>query len=233
MGLSFGGGDDKLDIDNPTFLSDTLGTVSGWWQGTTLSGTQIYWSASKKASLGDELRFNHDNPDPDKNLEIVNFDGPTTTIYRMVTSDDPVVVDVYLNGIVTSSGSTTKLFINGIENSLTLEQGTNNGDWFGDNADSDVFSLGVLQRGGDLVPLVGKAGSLAIWDIELTANEIISISNGIHPFAIRNESLVLLWDCYGDETATEPDRSGTGNNGTITDLTHTTHPAVELMENHL
>jgi hypothetical protein len=83
--------------------------------------------------------------------------------------------------VVTSNGTRYKFYIDGVdEGTLTVDNGTNSGDWFADTglvAPRDTFTVGVFQRSTDTHFWEDDLQSLKVWDRELSAAEVTDLYN--------------------------------------------------------
>lgn len=85
-----------------------------------------------------------------------------------------------------SSGGMT-LFIDGTDETLNLQSGTDGGEWFADCVDMDRIAAGGLLRDNLVLDMKGFVGELANWTEELSDNERGALSRGVSAFAIRND----------------------------------------------
>ena len=78
-----------------------------------------------------------------------------------------------------------------------------------------------------------EIGLVTVWDVVLSPNEIGALWRGTHPFPFRNDNIMLLSPIEGNNSP-EPDWSGNGNIGTVTNTTRATSGfPTELLENYL
>jgi len=95
----------------------------------------------------------------------------------------------------------------------------------GGNKDTDTTSItptGIdrtsIGRGGDSTPSDywdGAISSVAIWNVVLTDQEVLSLANGVSPLRLHRSALIAYWPVGGQST--EPDIIGGVNltvNGT-------------------
>jgi len=96
----------------------------------------------------------------------------------------------------------------------------------------DFTSIGVLRRTTDTQFFSGLMAHCAIWITAIPDTMRSALANGVNPFAIRNDALVMYAPINGLESP-EPDYAGQ-NNFTVTGTTKgATNPPVELLENYL
>jgi hypothetical protein len=75
-------------------------------------------------------------------------------------------------------------------------------------ANLDRTSIG---RTGDSTPtfyMSGRIAEAAVWNVDLTDDEVVSLAGGVSPLRVRPESLVAYWPLYGVGSP-EPDYIGT------------------------
>lgn len=126
----------------------------------------------------------------------------------------------------TYDGTTARLYYEGVEEDSeadtdTLTTITNNG------------FVGQHPTGGSTVAWDGWIAHFVVWGATLSANEMLALSRGVNPFAIRFESQVINVPLHGNN-APEQDISPTHNNGIVIGATKiNTGPPVELIENYM
>lgn len=109
-----------------------------------------------------------------------------------------------------STGTAWKLFVNGIEQSLTATSGSNTGDWFDiTGSGTPGYRIGDNFRfGAEETFFSGVIDDVKIYNAVLTASEILSIANG-------DQSITRgLVASYPLRRLTISDISGSGNTGT-------------------
>jgi len=170
-GRYFDGIDDYIQISNPAFASNQQGTVEIWIRADNIASLRGIWCYVYPPSASvDALRLS-------------------------ITTNGNVRYDVYLNGSyevdiqtpngsfsvntwhlisTISDGASIKIYINGIEQSLTVVSGSNTGQWFGDCVtDADTFVAGGYLRLDTLVSdFAGSIGEVGIYSRVLTPQEI-------------------------------------------------------------
>ena len=71
----------------------------------------------------------------------------------------------------------TKLYVDGIEKSLTVYRGGNMGQWFDDAVDVNVFTLGALDRTSVVCRFQGRIDEARTYNKGLTQSEVTSLYN--------------------------------------------------------
>lgn len=75
--------------------------------------------------------------------------------------------------VITSDGSSWKIYVDGVNQSLTSVAGTNSGDWFGDIANRDNINIGRLNRNGSAINYFeGTIDQVALYNYELLPSVI-------------------------------------------------------------
>lgn len=100
--------------------------------------------------------------------------------------------------VVQSTGSTTKIFVDGEESGLTQVSGTNNGIWFDDLPNTDNITIGAWYGGGTVFNYFnGAIDEVAYYDYPLSANQIKSHYQTGYQRAydrlVRSHSPVSYW----------------------------------------
>ena len=128
--------------------------------------------------------------------KMVSFDG---SVLRADTTT--LSTGTWYHGVIVfNSGTSTLFYING---NLSSTQG----------ASTITTNDAPLTFGNDGVGsrLDGRLDDVAIYDKALSNNEISSILGGVFP----TSNLIGLWTFEGDTGTTITDKSGNGNNGTL------------------
>jgi hypothetical protein len=143
--LSFDGTDDYVDCGTPSFVSDQEGTVELWVYPATADWGELVTYSKPSSGTVDEFHFIVDMRTNAKYARTYLYqDG---TIGDAKTPVDSLTVGNWYHIVWTSDGTNIKIFINGVEQTLT-KSGTD-GLWFGDaTVDADTVAIGTLLRGG-------------------------------------------------------------------------------------
>lgn len=72
----------------------------------------------------------------------------------------------------------------------------------------------------------GKIAEVAVWDVALTDDEVLTLAKGVSPLAVRSASLVAYWPLWGNYSP-EIDLVG-GANLTVTGATQAAHVGVVM-----
>lgn len=184
--------------------SDSSGSVSLWIKTSASSGD--LFTTSDEASTIRYWSIRHEGI-----IRVINRNGgDMTTVIGTSTIND----NTWKHIVITSSGTAYKLYINGVEDTLT---GTNNGNWFADVTGRDNLVIGALRRStGTTGYSPGVFNEVSVWNKELSLAEISEIYNGGTPSNLNGHSasnnMVSWWRC-GDDSLDDM----TGGSGTIRD----------------
>ena len=89
-------------------------------------------------------------------------------------------------------------------------------------AGADRVSIGRIGRSVPADYLDGTIAEVGIWNVALTATEILALAKGALPSMIRPQSLVFYAPCWGNDSP-EPDLSTGARDMTVTGATSAAH----------
>src|SRR3990172_4349278 len=226
-GLDLDGSDDYVEIGSSTKVDNSYaGTISAWIKPSGNTGYETifgYGGGSTSGAGRFQMRlFGTSN-------RVILYQGsdgesPANLIYGGTSLSDNTWYYVTLS----SDGSQYKIYVNGVEESLTISTGTNNGDWFADTSviETDKSTLGRLWRDGAwLEPYRGIIDDLKIYNYARTPAQIIEDMNASHPAPGSPVGSPLLWwkfDQGTDNTCSggANDVCNSGSSGTTLDATN-------------
>ncbi|GEM_PF-728999 len=128
-------------------------------------------------------------------------------------------------------GTTPILYVNGIQQTVTFVSSLNKTKWFkailtDATTDSTAANMGLIElNGSDLVPFDGSIDEARIYNRALSATEVKSLFEDTKRLFVNmpqndqlTDGLIGLWSFNGPDVSgtTAYDRSGKGNNGTLT-----------------
>ena len=148
----------------------TSGSISAWINfDVNTSNGSIFAAADEGGS--DFLSFQLSS---DSLIEIQNTVSTADTIH----GDTNIGVDEWHHVVVTSNGSTYVLYLDGVAETLVVEEGSNNGFWFGD--DGGVFdnsTVGAIERSTIITEADGTIDEIKIFTSTLSADEVLLLYN--------------------------------------------------------
>jgi len=164
--------------------SDQAGTVEFWAKGDARFGTARTDASSNYFNFlvtGTKLTIQHDGNGGTFNDHNVTFDKLDNDLKHVVFQ---------------STGTEYKIWLNGVEQKVNTDSGTNNGFWFADQTNRNNIYTAALVRDTISEYYSGNQDELAVYDRLLTRDEIIEhYQIGVQEFG---ESLTLV-------TEPEPD----------------------------
>lgn len=168
--ITFDGVDDFLQGIAHYLSTDTAGTVYIVGRQQNLStGAQALLAAGDGSTANHWLMLNaHGGTSGTESQEIYYKNSATE---RDMHGSDTTVADAnYILGFI-SDGSTYRMRLNGVEQTITPTTGTNDGSWFGDNSSLVNLSIGALLRDSNANFFDGEIAEIIATSDELTADE--------------------------------------------------------------
>jgi len=211
--LSFDGNDDYVDaVDDPFDLTDL--TLSAWVKTSQTSDGFIFG----KGTTADYQYGLYNNFGASKKAVFVVWTTAGGS-YLMASSTNAISTNQWVHLAATVSGTTAKLYVNG-----TLEETDSNPVATRDISGIASFSIG--RRGDTTDPFSGLLDEVRVYNRALSSTEVAGLYEASKVSKINasanlrgpQNGLVGQWsfdgaDMYG---TTAYDRSGGGNNGTLT-----------------
>ncbi|MFC1710148.1 DUF2341 domain-containing protein [Patescibacteria group bacterium] len=247
-GLDFDGSNDYVELYDGKITTSTLGTIALWVKIDTLENADKIigyggGDVTTPGLLGLEIR---QEADSSYHFGVIERDD-SGSISSIIGDTNPQE-GIWYHLALTSNGSAWKIYVNGIEETLsshtTIDVDGNNGDWFGDVsvAETDKTTLGAIMYDGSIAGyLDGKIDHVKIWSDALTQSEIaFEYSQGkpIYHYkfnedegvivknaetkSVSTEGLTGFWAMDTSGTSDIIDRSGHGNDLSVSD--DGTHP---------
>lgn len=150
-GRYFDGNDDWISIAlHDALVTPTQGVIVVWFKHTVDDNKPLVLGFTDKDTSGVDYFILQTNS--------LNFIEWVCEIANVRTQELRTPNDIYTVGewvcvIVASDGGTIYIDVNGINQSLNVISGSNNGDWMGDGSNLDTLALGSLRRP---VPVYGN-----------------------------------------------------------------------------
>lgn len=155
-----------------------IGSITGWFNFDNNTTNQAILGAGDEGSA----EFISLQLSSDGFIETQNTINVTDTIHGTT----PIAPNEWHYVAVTSNGSTYVLYLDGVSETLVVEDGTNSGDWFGDSTAIDNSTIGAVERSGVIADADGTIDEVKVYTSTLTADEILLLFNS------ENDSLITF-----------------------------------------
>ena len=214
--LELDGSADYLKNSTADFrTTDTAGFITAWVRSDDWNrGTQQHWfSATDEATGNYYIRtfFNSDGK-----LYIKCMDS--SVVYDLKSTNAITDDGNWHHIAVGSTGTAIKMYIDGIEETVVVASGSNNGDWFGDMTDSklDHVVVGALHDNAGVRSMFdGYIADVRYYSDTLTDAEVLKLSSKINATTSDIDNLQHWWKL----NSTTIDSSNLGEDfGDATDL---------------
>lgn len=169
--VTFDGTDDYVRRTSPTFIDDSQGSITSWTKLTNTTQGAVLAAVNVDGATDDELYVAFRGDTANKIIQIALVVNGSTTM--ALDSPDNTIADTNWHHLsITSNSSTIKLYVDGIEKTLTASVGSNSGQWFDDATQANQFTIGVLKRATLVLPLTGLMDEVKIYSAALTQEQI-------------------------------------------------------------
>ncbi len=220
--LDFSGSGQYLSIASPSsaldFAEGASFTITGWFNRDTFANDHTILSTKSGQSTESDGYIAYIDDATDQ--LIIRFDENGTTDARTFTSTSTFTATGWHHFALSwnESAPDAILYIDG------KPDGSGSGTAFasmGNLANTNAFYIGAETDAGN--PFDGKLDDIRIYGYALSADQVKKIYNTTSPTQPVDTSLVGHWTFDGPDIqgTTAIDRSGKGNNGTITGTTKT------------
>ena len=176
----------QTTLDNAVYIFKGVFNVSGWFVQGSSNGVMNFWTCQAAASQ------------------------------QTNTSASVIAADTWNHVVITRSGSTAKIYVNGSD--ATAVSGTH----VNPVSSSNNFQVGGYNTSSN--PIQGRMAEVALWDSELTAANVTTLYNsGSGAPATDVGSPVAYWKILGDRTfapSTLKGPSALSITGTLTQAAH-------------
>jgi len=230
-GYSFDGNTNYISMGSASFLNNTSGTISIWANlKDVVSGDCLFGAGTSSSNL-DFISCVIRRGGTGSNNDRLNFyNYKTDSVYALITPEDSLTfTNAFTHFVFVSDGSSTKIYINGSEQTLTVSSGSNNGAWFGDNTNLNEFSIGrVVRSVNDIAKFTGAIDEVGIWSEALDSTSISELYNDGLGLTYDSTSDSFIENSLGSDLIsyykfdTDADDSNGSNDGTVTGATLTT-----------
>ena len=171
--LAFDGTDDYVTDSTANFRSsDSSGTIS-FWAKTNSDAYEYFISSGDTGSTTSFLGIAHKN----------SADGGDVYIYQQndadtidsISGSTNILDNNWHHIVITSDGSSYLIYVDGVSETLSVDGGANNGDWFADTTGRNNFTIGALHRSSVVLPFNGNIDEVSIWNTALSAGDISAL----------------------------------------------------------
>lgn len=145
---------------------DYSGTIAAWIKLEDINRLSTIFATSDEAGSINYLYFLVAD---DNKLRVQNRGGGALD---QIIGSTIFVAGRWYFVVLTSDGTAYKLFVDGKEETISVEVGSNTGDWFGDISDRDNFTIGVWKYSSLARYFKGWIDNILIWNRNCSAPEI-------------------------------------------------------------
>lgn len=187
---------------------DSFGTISAWVKFDSIGGSSKSIFVSSDEFGGMAVRALRFDVTATGLLEIYQVNNDIADSVRGGTT---LVTDQWYYLVVVSNGSTYALYVNGVAETLSINSGTNSGDWFTETLLRDNILIGAFVANAiALLFIDGTIKDVQYRSRAVPANEILyEYQQGVPDDDLR------LWTIGGDKDLTRFDRVLSVFNDTI------------------
>lgn len=185
-------------------------SMSAWFQTDDLTTNQVLVANTTSVTgIGVYMIFRGANAgDP---LTCTDYDGTTG---GTASSAGSVTTNTWFHGGAVFAGASSRaIYLNGAKDTNSTTTSNN-------LAGTDKTNMGALISGNS--HLSGKLAEVAIWNVALTDDEMLSLSYGVSPLRIRPSALVFYAPLWGNTILDYVGRKSLVNQNGSTEST--THP---------
>ncbi len=220
--ISFDGTNDYVNLASVVTPTAQQGTISAWVKSSSSSYSPILNISSNTAGHNNYwmgLQFSGASPGK---LQFAH--RPNAGDFILYTSASTYNDGNWHHVMVTSNGSSYKLFIDGSEDTSAITSGTNPsnvvGGWIGDMVVKNSCNIGAQRRNADGSNgyMTGNIDEVAVWDSDESSN-ISTIYNSGTPgnlSSLTPEHWYRMGDNNGGSGNTLLDQGSIAINGTLT-----------------
>lgn len=224
----FDGTNDYIAVSADRIDTSNTGTVAFWFNIPAFVNGDCFFGYGDSDTAGGaagsifkiELR-NHATCGSSARVGFIyqpNDDGTGVDAFTGVST---ISTNTWYFYTLSSSGSTWKIYVNGVSETPCFWQGTNTGQWWDDlipNGTDGTDIGAVFFEGTRTAFMNANIAYVQVYNRQLTDDEVKQIMH--YPGSVNG--LVGYWPVWG-VTSPEPDLSGLGNTGTVTEAAESTN----------
>ena len=162
----FDGIDDYIAMSN--LINGIQGTFSIWFKLSQLNVTQYIGSSADEATNQHYFAFLRIDSSNNPTIRLGENADPTNSIRGTTTFE----IDTLYHVCTLSDSTQYKIYVNGIEEVLVVDNGANDGKWLDSVTDKDNLVLGVSKKGAPSAYFKGVIGDVRIYNRALSAAEV-------------------------------------------------------------
>ena len=223
--LSFDSSDSPanyIDINNYSDIhTSPSGSISMWIKpNVTHPSFPTLVAAGDNAVSNTFFEYYIDTPSGKVNLVVRN----AGTNHTRILNDTAITQGEWNHVVLTSDGTTGKIYLNGVDDTIPRPGFSNNGGYFSDLTGLDNLTLGIMEyNGGTLfAPFSGSMDEVAFYNVELDSGAVSALyNNGTGSIAtnVSSSNLLLYYNFEGGPgTSALVDRSGNNHTGSLTNM---------------
>lgn len=176
--------------------SDQSGTISIWVKPISTPNFDVLFSQTTSSSVFFRLRLYGDG------VEIDQRNSDTETAINGTTTD--LTLNAWNHVVLTSNASTYQLYINGIQQTKNVRGGTDNGDWYADQA-INLSNIGSDRAGIATNPpaaINAYIDELSFYDIAKNSEWVQATYNSGVPYDMSSDSDIVSYQRFEEGTGT-------------------------------
>jgi hypothetical protein len=167
-------GSTLVELTDNSFNSQSQGTVAAWINPSSVH-TGIIFGAADSANANGLWALYAKVVDGEIKLSVF-----TRTPLTRVVADTSIPTNAWTHVALSGSGDTAdpwKLYVNGVEQSVTVQIGTNEARWWDTQQTNDLrYDIGAWERStGTIAFFNGAIDDLRVYDFELTEEQITDL----------------------------------------------------------
>lgn len=146
-------------------LEDSKGTITAWIKPNVVNIDQAIFASADESASTDWMRLMLTSS---SKLVITQVGNGTDAL----EGDTVFVANRWYHVALVSDGSSYKMYVDGVVETLAIILGSNTGDWFADMPNRDNITIGALKRASLDTRFKGSIGDVRVYNVDLTQDEI-------------------------------------------------------------
>jgi hypothetical protein len=159
----------------PFNTSDTAGSITVWFKNLGAAIANLIWSISNNTALTTFIGLEY-RGDDNKEFQIYVLNGGSGL--NAITPNNTVTDTGWHHAAVTSDGSTVKVYIDGNLQTLSIQTGSNTGQWLASISGINQWTVGALIRSSSNVYFQGNLDEYRYYNYALTATQVGYLAGG-------------------------------------------------------